>query len=218
MLFVLTGNVQIGKTRWLESLVDELARKGVASYGVIAPGTWVDRRNRRDRRDRRGTPVVNKYVDANGFEKTSIDNVLLPSGERIPFARRLDLAAQEGKIDADSQSSQAKLFWNISDEAIAQVNAHFEQLREGPVANSAQAPGLLVVDELGRLELLRGEGLTEAMQTLEEGPTETLRHALIVVREQLLPHLGGRFAKWGEQVQLAPDEQSRIMVIETFSQ
>lgn len=38
MLFLLTGEVQIGKTRWLESLVTELADCGVSCVGVLAPG------------------------------------------------------------------------------------------------------------------------------------------------------------------------------------
>lgn len=45
MLFVLTGDVQIGKTRWLERLVSDLEERRVISYGVIAPGIWVDRRD-----------------------------------------------------------------------------------------------------------------------------------------------------------------------------
>ena len=76
MLFLLTGEVQIGKTRWLESLVTELADCGVSCAGVLAPGQWV--------------PSEGEHADANGFEKLGIDNVLLPSGERIPFARRGD--------------------------------------------------------------------------------------------------------------------------------
>ena len=38
MLFILTGDVQSGKTRWLERLVAELAADGVESRGVLAPG------------------------------------------------------------------------------------------------------------------------------------------------------------------------------------
>lgn len=78
MLFLLTGEVQIGKTRWLESLVTELGAFGVPCAGVLAPGQWV--------------PSMGPRADANGFEKLGIDNVLLPGGERIPFARRGDLA------------------------------------------------------------------------------------------------------------------------------
>ncbi|MFR1166965.1 MAG: hypothetical protein ACLSDQ_04740 [Adlercreutzia equolifaciens] len=54
MLFLLTGEVQIGKTRWLESLVTELADRGVPCAGVLAPGQWV--------------PSEGEHADANGFE------------------------------------------------------------------------------------------------------------------------------------------------------
>ena len=87
MLFLLTGEVQIGKTRWLESLVTELADRGVPCAGVLAPGQWV--------------PSEGEHADANGFEKLGIDNVLLPSGERIPFARRGDLARADGTFNEE---------------------------------------------------------------------------------------------------------------------
>ena len=78
MLFVLTGNVQTGKSRWLERLVGDLGQHGVPSYGVLSPGTWAESAGAR--------------ADANGYEKLGIDNVLLPDGERVSFARRSDLA------------------------------------------------------------------------------------------------------------------------------
>ena len=65
MLFLLTGEVQIGKTRWLESLVTELADRGVPCAGVLAPGRWV--------------PSEGEHADENGYEKLGIDNVLLPA-------------------------------------------------------------------------------------------------------------------------------------------
>ena len=43
MLFLLTGGVQTGKTRWLEQLLAELADDGVESQGVVAPGVWRQR-------------------------------------------------------------------------------------------------------------------------------------------------------------------------------
>ena len=70
MLFLLTGEVQIGKTRWLESLVTELADRGVPCAGVLAPGQWV--------------PSEGEHADENGYEKLGIDNVLLPVGVTWP--------------------------------------------------------------------------------------------------------------------------------------
>lgn len=41
MLFLLTGEVQIGKTRWLEKLVADRVERDVPCAGVLAPGQWV---------------------------------------------------------------------------------------------------------------------------------------------------------------------------------
>ena len=97
MLFLLTGEVQIGKTRWLESLVAELGAFGVPCAGVLAPGQWV--------------PSTGPHADANGFEKLGIDNVLLPGGERVPFARRGDLARADGTFDEESQAANIGTFY-----------------------------------------------------------------------------------------------------------
>ena len=69
MLFLLTGDVQIGKTRWLEGLIAALADVGVGAAGVVAPGQWV--------------PSTGPEADANGYEKLGIDNLLLPEGGRL---------------------------------------------------------------------------------------------------------------------------------------
>ena len=132
MLFVLTGQVQTGKTRWLEDVLGELAAEGVPAYGVTAPGVWV--------------PSAGSEADSNGFEKLGIDQVLLPGGERIGFARRRDLAQADGAYDAASQSARAQLAWAIDDAALAQVNAHLASLE---FRVGEDAPGLLVIDELG---------------------------------------------------------------------
>ena len=170
MLYLLTGQVQTGKTRWLQGLVSAYEARGVAVGGVLAPGVWRE---------------VTARDGAASFEKLGIDNILLPEHETIPFASRRDLAVLDGTFDAESQSARARLHWEISRDALARVNAHFEQLtREAHVKTAAS---LLVVDELGRLELLHGEGLACALALLELGPTPAYPDAIVVVRETLLP-------------------------------
>ena len=205
MLFVLTGDVQIGKTRWLAKLVHELEATDATPYGVIAPGVWADRRNE---------PNPSEHVDRNGFEKLGIDNVLLPSHERISFAQRADLAERTGAFDPNSQSAQAQLRWHINDAAIARVNEHFATIASK--LNAREAPGILTVDELGQLELKRNGGLTEAVALLNAGPFPAAAHALIVVRETLLPSLEGRFDNWGEKRFIKPDEESLRTVTHCF--
>lgn len=200
MLFLLTGEVQIGKTRWLESLVTELADCGVSCAGVLAPGQWV--------------PSEGEHADANGFEKLGIDNVLLPSGERIPFARRGDLARADGTFDEESQAAKAELAWHIDDAAIDRVNAHFDELA---VRASVAAPGLLIVDELGRLEIWRGGGLTSAMALLAQGPTAAFPHALAVVRDYLLDDAEALFAEaWPDRCRIKPNDAAREAILAAF--
>lgn len=87
-----------------------------------------------------------------------------------------------------------------------------------PAANEAElAPhAMLVVDELGRLELLRGCGLTNAPAILDAGPTPQFPHAIAVVRETLLDKARRRFEpRWGKATVIGPDDAARNLVLET---
>lgn len=251
MLLILTGNVQIGKTRWLQRCVSRLEEAGVACHGVLAPGTW-------------------KETDQ-GLEKTGIDNLLLPSHKVVPFARRNDLAKRDGAFDPNNQAARANLKWHISDDAVARVNAHFARLRsaneqaisgsrtrgqgkraascaaydslapdrsqehagsrprhdvfeandirtesslagESATARSGtESHAVLFVDELGQLELLREEGLTEAMALLAQGPQGIYKHAVVVARNAF--GLPGRASAlfshaWGGSREIRPAEEA----------
>ena len=160
MLLLLTGDVQIGKTRWLMDTAEKLSNAGVGCDGVIAPGVW------------------NELKDGT-FDKLGIDNYLLPEKTLIPFGRRLDLAVKEGTFNADSQAGKAQMKWHISDNAITIVNDHFARIiaRNDTVSDSdAPQHRILFVDELGQLELLRGGGLTHALELLERGPKNIYEH------------------------------------------
>lgn len=277
MLFLLTGDVQIGKTRWLESLCASLQAAGTCVAGVVAPGQWVPRPE--------GQPGGKHGFDGAGrFKKLGIDNVLLPQSKRIEFARRRDLAAKGKAFAEGTQAKAAKLGWAISDTAIAQVNAHFAALAKqagiAPADSDANAPAtaqaevdasavasaavaaetaaetsplaqtstgeptvaataakaegnvlaaapaanetrlaphaMLVVDELGRLELLRSCGLTNALAILDAGPTPQFPHAIAVVHETLLDEARRRFEpRWGKATVIGPDDAARNLVLET---
>ena len=209
VLYILTGDVQIGKTRWLQALVRDLEARGAVCDGVIAPGVW-------------------REDEADGFDKLGIDNELLPTHEVVHFARRDDLARAEGMFDANAQSAKAMLRWHISDEAIRKVNAHFDALIEaakGPqaadmpectCAHADSAKRMLIVDELGRLELLRNEGLTSAMKLLERGPAGRYECALLVARDMFdLPHRAEmRFAAaWGGSKRISPTDEARDEIV-----
>ena len=210
MLFLLTGDVQIGKTRWLENLCASLQAAGTCVAGVVAPGQWAPRPE--------GQPGGKHGFDGTGrFEKLGIDNVLLPLGTRIEFARRRDLAAKSKAFTEGTQAKAAKLGWAISDTAIAQVNAHFATLAKQAANETRLAPrAVLVVDELGRLELLHGCGLTNALAILDAGPTPQFPHAIAVVRETLLDEARRRFEpRWGKATVIGPDDAARNLVLET---
>lgn len=255
MLFALTGEIQTGKTRWLEQLVRELQTKGIECAGVLAPGVWKER--------------VETDSGADGtagkrFEKLGIDNLLLPDGTRIRFADRRDVSRAACVPGSCSQAERAGLGWAIYDEAIQRVNRHFDELAKRlrqpgsqpgrslgsnpdpndviavdgcaapcpvdqpgaghPAGNpdaglrrshsSAPAPALLIVDELGRLELMQGEGLTSAMRLLDAGPTAAFPHALVVVRADLLPLARQRLeGTWGALEPIAPDDAGKYALM-----
>lgn len=209
VLYILTGDVQIGKTRWLQALVSDLEARGAVCDGVIAPGVW--------REDETG-----------GFDKLGIDNELLPTHEVVHFARRDDLARAEGTFDANAQSAKAMLRWHISDEAIQKVNAHFDVLMQAAGVpqkldasecarlHAGLAKRMLIVDELGRLELLHDEGLTSAMELLKRGPGERYECALLVARDMFdLPSLAEmRFAAaWGGSKRISPTDEAHDEIV-----
>jgi nucleoside-triphosphatase THEP1 len=202
MLYVLTGAIQVGKTRWLTRLIDDLSRRGVTCCGVLSPGIW--------REGRAGDNGV-------GYEKLGIETLLLPGGQRRVFARRRDLAEDADTLDTEWQSSRAALGWAIPDEALERVNRHFDAVELkavlAGVSEEGEEGGLLVVDELGRLELEKEGGFTSAVRLLGRGPTALYRHALIVVRDVLAEAAELRFARaWGGSYRLSPDEESHAIV------
>ena len=167
MLFILTGDIQTGKTTWLRARVNELEAAGVPVRGVLAPGVWRD------------------------GEKAGIENVLLPSRERVLLATPVRHGCSAG------------LGWEFDAAALACVNAHLAGLSSA----SGDTPGLLAIDEIGPLELRRGGGLTEGLALLDAGPTPTWPNALVVVRSSLAAEAGARLCpSWGSVELVRPDE------------
>jgi nucleoside-triphosphatase len=100
-------------------------------------------------------------LDASG-RKVGIDLLDLASGERCPLAE----VRSEGPTD------------------VGKYVFDREAIRLGVrLARAAPPDGLLVVDELGPLELERGQGWVGALEALQAG---RFRAALVVVRPELL--------------------------------
>lgn len=180
MLFILTGDIRTGKTTWLEARVRELEAVGVPVRGVLAPGVWRD------------------------GEKVGIENVLLPSRERVLLATPAGDGCSTG------------LGWDFNPAALTRVNAHLAGLNATAVEKDV-CPGLLVIDEVGPLELRRGDGLTAALALLDDGPTPTWPHALIVVRPALVEDARTRFAQsWRSGEPLSPNESGALRLREAL--
>lgn len=198
MIFLLTGDIQTGKTRWLSGMVAALQAVGVDCEGVLAPGIW-------------------RELPNGSFEKRGIENLLLPQRERILFARHSDWARELGEFDEQAESAKARMEWYISDEAIARVNAHLASLHTH--VPRGRGP-FLVIDELGPLELKRKSGLTEALALIEAGSRGRYAHALVVVRQRgnLVYEAQERFAKvWDGAEIIKPDEEARARLLQLFS-
>lgn len=207
MLLVVTGAIQTGKTSWLAGVVKRLEAAGVAVEGVVSPGVW-----RRLEPGDEGYGKASPALGAQGatgarYEKLGIDALLLPQRERFAFARRVDLARAEGSYDPKSQAARNDLSWHIDDRAIDRVNAHFAGL--AGEAAPAGRKRLLVVDELGRLEVLAGSGLTSAVDMVARGPQGRYDAALVVARTTfgIADLVCERYADaWGGCVRMEPTE------------
>jgi hypothetical protein len=257
-LFLLTGNIQIGKSRWLEGVVADLAQRGTLCAGVLAPGVWRKRTASEFRANEQGSvdfELPQFSLGTRGpFEKLGINNVLLPQGTVVPFATRCDMAKREFTVPnvslaptstvenspagADAAAGGAgvgvvptggdvgvgaagaagapmKFGWTFDGRAIERMNRHFDELA-AEWARSARLrhfdkPRLLVVDELGRLELLCGAGLVSAVKFLQSPALfEPDACALCVVRESLLPAAHDMFAPyWDKILEIGPDDSGK---------
>jgi nucleoside-triphosphatase THEP1 len=97
--------------------------------------------------------------------KTGIDALSVADGERRPLAR----------LRTESSNGLMTPSWDFEEATIDWVNSLLSETGETE---------LLIVDELGPLELARGEGFMAAIPLLQAG---RYRVALAVVRSELLP-------------------------------
>ena len=218
----------MGKTTVCQVVAELARRRGYQPGGVITPALYAcPERSRRacpepfdftqDRRSRRACPadwelgIGNWELIKVGFEAVDVG-----SGERWPLARTDPSTLRLGSGQALRQSS-------------GQGSGHRQDLggpRVGPysfdpagltralrVLERAISTGcdLLIVDEIGPLELEQGEGFAPILDLLPvEGPT----HTLIVVRPALLDPLRLHLRK---TVRLSSPEPSSATPFKVFS-
>lgn len=113
-----------------------------------------------------GVLTVPRFADG---EKIGMDVADVRTGTRLPLAER----AARGTGTAD-------LRWKFNETALA---------RGTHILRTATPCDLLIVDELGPLELMHGQGWTVALEILQ---TQTYRHALVVVRPHLVENFCAR--------------------------
>jgi len=101
--------------------------------------------------------------------KVGLDVIDLRTGQRRPLAEAV--AATDGPATGSWHFHAAGLAWGTT------------------ILRHATPCDLLIMDELGPLELLRGQGWTVGLDLLHAG---RYRLALVVVRPELLPHLQER--------------------------
>ncbi|MGI6033603.1 MAG: hypothetical protein ACOX69_09325 [Coriobacteriales bacterium] len=187
--FVMTSGFMTGKTTWIERML--------RTAGIDVPSTNPALANVPAQNERR-LRVGGVYTPAvfEGEKKVAIDAVLLPSLERLRFADAQPwFSGVEGGGDeehgaARGDGKQPKLAWDFSDAALERVNAHLSTCTDCD---------LLLIDELGPLELLRGGGFTEGMRLLD---TQSAPASLVVVRPALTEEAERR---WGAFDTLTPD-------------
>lgn len=177
-LYVMTGDFMTGKTTWIIDMLERPEAQALDIAGVISPAVF-----------------------GNG-KKTGIDALLVPDGERLELARPRtgefvdERSAHSGAnpdLDPNPNPNPEQLGWKFSAEAMACINEHFA---------ACEGCGLLIVDEIGPLELMRGQGYIEALHLLDTGSPDA---ALVVIRPALLEVARER---WGDFEELTPESDA----------
>lgn len=160
-IYLLTGEIQSGKSSLCLEVVNEARERGLKLGGLISPAVFLD------------------------GEKAAIDLLELRSGEQ----RRL----ADGPGGSLTEITTRR--WAFYPEAIAWGN---EVLRRSIPCD------LLLIDEFGPLEFLRGEGWVAGFKTVESGDFQA---ALLVIRPSLLEQAHSRWDVAGIINLDDPDQQ-----------
>jgi len=176
MLYILTGGSGAGKSTWINRLITLARKNDVIVDGTVSPAVFEG--------------------EADAIEKIGIDSVLLPEDRRIRLATRRDLATTNESPDLvirnhtpENHPLQNTLLkprlkagngWAFSPEAVEEVNTHLTSLRKMEICYGNR---LLVIDELGPLELLQGSGFIEGLALIDDA---IYRHTIVVIRPILV--------------------------------
>ena len=166
---VLTGPIRIGKTTVCQAVAEQTRARGYNVRGILTP------------------PIL----DADG-QRLGIEIVDLATGKRRALAK---LTQPDHALGVDAAAGQAGSAGHVATEALEgdfsgpsvgvyQFDARALQWGREIVARAIAAGcDLLIVDEIGRLELERSEGFGAVLRLLETG---IVLRSLLVVRRELL--------------------------------
>ena len=182
-IVLLTGPVGVGKTTIVERVAGMAQQHGITCRGLLAPAL----------RDARG-------------QKAGIEGIDLSTGERRILART-DRELGGPRLGPYSFDAAA-LEWA--------TGVVLDSLASPPPAGASTSPPLaggmvggcprlVIVDEIGKLELWHGQGMAAVLPALAAGPAGWV---LVVVRESLLEELQGRLGEVGQMV-FREGEQNR---------
>ncbi len=166
MLYLLTGEIESGKTSWLKRVIAAMQANEAALSGFISPAVFT------------GADQT--------FEKVAIDCQLLPEGITLRFGWRDDQVGNGAGALYSPPVSAVRLRWQFDDEVMRLLND-----RLACYDNEHPTPGLLIVDELGFLEFRGRGGVTQALRILDEG---CYQDAIAVMRPSLLDEAYQRWA------------------------
>lgn len=139
-IYILTGEIQSGKTSLCLALVKEARKMGIQLGGLISPGVF-----------RSG-------------EKIAIDLLDIKSDERKRLADGL------GGRSTEVHTKR----WSFQPDAVAWGNR---------ILDKSVPCDLLLIDELGPLEFLRGEGWVKGFKAVD---SDGYQAALLVIRPSLV--------------------------------
>lgn len=150
---LVTGARGTGKSEWCAAVAAAARARGVEVVGVSSPAVFAE--------------------DGGGRRKVAIDLLDLGGGGR----RRL------AEVRRDDEPGTATQRWRFDESALAWGNEVLREAARGDGRAVGVPPRLLVVDELGPLEFVRGVGLMAGLAAVDEGRYAA---AFVVVRPALV--------------------------------
>jgi len=179
---VLSGRVRIGKTTVCQAVIDQAQKRGYCVAGILTPAL-LDRHGKRD-----GIEVV----DLSTGERRRLARVVARSAESVSLPLQPQPNLSSGSALAQPPQGAAALEYGSQGFHMGdyQFDATALQWGQDALARSiATGCDLLVMDEIGRLELEYNAGFGQVLEALQTG---VVFRSLLVVRTELLDKLRHR--------------------------